>query len=90
MIIKSAAGKAFAGACLAAITTFAGAHAQMGPAPGSYWGPPGAPYGYAPSPYGPPPGAYGPPIGNLCPAEPICPTIGWTPPDNQRTAGQPG
>ena len=43
MIIKSAAGKAFAGVCLAAITTFAGAHAQMGPAPGSYWGPPGAP-----------------------------------------------
>ena len=53
MIIKSAAGRAFAGVCLTAITTFAGAHAQMGPAPGSYWGPPRPPYGYAPSPYGP-------------------------------------
>jgi hypothetical protein len=63
MIIKRAVGRAFAAVCLTAITTFSGAHAQMGPAPGSYWGPPGAPYGYAPAPYGPygpPPGAYGP------------------------------
>jgi hypothetical protein len=44
MIIKSAAGRAFAAVCLTAITTFSGAHAQMGPAPGSYWGPPGPPY----------------------------------------------
>ena len=60
MIIKSAAGRAFAAVCLTAIATFSCAHAQMGPAPGSYWAPPGAPYGYAPGPYGPPPGAYGP------------------------------
>ncbi len=59
MIIKSA-GRAFAAVCLTAIATFSGAHAQMGPAPGSYWAPPGPPYGYAPGPYGPPPGAYGP------------------------------
>ena len=57
MIIKSAAGTAFAAVCLTAIATFSGAHAQMGPAPGSYWATPGAPYGYAPGPYGPPPGA---------------------------------
>jgi hypothetical protein len=38
MIIKSATGRAFAAVCLTAITTFSGAHAQMGPAPGSYWG----------------------------------------------------
>jgi hypothetical protein len=92
MIIKSAAGWAFAAVCLTAIATFSGAHAQMGPAPGSYWAPPGPPYGYAPGPR--PPTSrlrpLWPPTGNLCPAEPVCPTIGWNPPDNQRTAGQPG
>ena len=60
MIIKRAAGWAFAAVCLTAIATFSGAHAQMGPAPGSYWAAPGPPYGYVPGPYGPPPGAYGP------------------------------
>ncbi len=60
MIIKSAAGTALAAVCLTAIATFSGAHAQMGPAPGSYWAAPGPPYGYVPGPYAPPPGAYGP------------------------------
>lgn len=81
MIIKSAAGRAFAGVCLAAIMTFAGAHAQMGPAPGSYWGPPGPPYGYAPSPYGPPPGAYGPygpPSGTYAPRSQYVPPSAGT------------
>jgi hypothetical protein len=102
MVIKSAAGRAFAAVCLTAIATFPGAHAQMSPAPGAY-GP--APRAYGP--YGPAPGAYGPlwprtrrlrPLwprtrrlrptaGNLCPAEPA---IGWDRTDNQRTAGQPG
>jgi len=68
MMIKSAAGGAFAAVYLTAIATFSGAHAQMGPAPGSYWAPPGAPYGYAPGPYGPPPGAYGPPPGPYGPS----------------------
>jgi hypothetical protein len=81
MIIKSAAGRAFAGVCLTAITTFAGAHAQMGTAPGSYWGPPGPPYGYAPSPYGPPPGAYGPygpPSGTYAPRSQYVPPSAGT------------
>ena len=62
MIIKSAAGTAFAAVCLTAIATFPGAHAQMSPAPGAYGPAPGA-YGPAPGaygPYGPAPGAYGP------------------------------
>ena len=40
MIIKSAAGKAFAAICLTAIATFPRAHAQMSPALGAY-----GPYG---------------------------------------------
>jgi hypothetical protein len=80
MIIKSAAGRAFAAVCLTALTTFSGAHAQMGPAPGSYWGPPGPPYGYAPGPYGPPPGAYGPygpPPGTYAPrSQYVPPSVG--------------
>jgi hypothetical protein len=63
MIIKSATRLAFAVGCLAVITTWSSAHAQMG-----YWPPPG-PYGYDPPPgaYGPPPGAYGPAPGTYAP-----------------------
>ena len=96
MMIKSAAGGAFAAVYLTAIATFSGAHAQMGPAPGSYWAPPGGPLWLRTRPLRPPTGRLRPPTGplwpltgNLCPAEPICPTIRWNPPDNQRTAGQP-
>ena len=83
MIIKSTAGVAFAVVCLTAIATLSGAHAQMGgPPPGSYWAPP-APLWLRARPLRPP-------TKPLCPAEPVCPAIGWNPADNQRPTGQPG
>jgi hypothetical protein len=93
MIIKSAAGRAFAAVCLTAIATFSGAHAQMGPTPGSYGAPPGGGLWLRTRPLRPSTRRLRPlwpPTGNLCPAEPICRAIGWNEPDNQRTAGQPG
>jgi hypothetical protein len=93
MIIKSAAGWAFAAVCLTAIATFSGAHAQMGPRTRKLLGCTWAPLWLRTRPLRPPTRRLRPlwpPTGNLCPAEPICPAIGWNPPDNQRTAGQPG
>jgi hypothetical protein len=58
MIIKSAAGVAFAAACLTTIATLPAAHAQMA---GTYGSAPGA-YGTAPPPAAyPTPGQYVPP-----------------------------
>jgi hypothetical protein len=63
IVIKNAAGMAFVAVCLTAVATLSAAHAQMGPAPGSYWGPPGA-YGPAPGAYAPH-SQYGPPPGGI-------------------------
>ena len=92
MIIKSATRLAFAAVCLTAIATLSAARAARLLAPTRLlWRPTRRLWLWPPTrPLRPSAGCLWPSTGDLCPAEPVCPAVGWNPSDTQWPADQPG